>query len=366
MEGAQPTLFMADRQKADRSPQQWRQIWNAIGAMILRSVVHFGNAPVSFSGAVFDCAFGRMGKLPPDDADYEATEGSDADVPTRRDSESGLTAEQQRQLSALLQLRSARGDDWARSELLDLLRRLRRADAQKESSYRWLLTQRVNISGRDAGSGMTTAYTMFAEALENCLFMLDQRSYQFLVQASHADKDGSITHSGAVLEWTLLWDVYLKYLGGGDRWLAYEALADGLSARGRRSDMWLQLTGEQTVDALEGVSLTPDIVIANLEFKPPYGYDMQIQSFKRVLSNASPEELSMFLRFATGIGRLPANRRFPNGQKLTIRFLPDQLDRLPQAHTCFWIVDVPPYDDELDMEQKLRQAIAAPQPFTFS
>lgn len=363
-EGAQPTLFMADRQKADRSPQQWRQIWSAVGAMILRAVVHFGNAPVAFSGAVFDCAFGRMGKLPPDDADYEAEEGSD-DTSTF-DAESGLNREQWRQLRALVQHRSARGDDWARSELLDLLRRLRRADMQKERSYRWMLAQRISIVGPEAGRGMSSVYTTSKDALETFSCMLDKRSHQFLVQSSHMEKDGSIKHSGAVLEWTLLWDVYLKYLGGGDRWLAYEALANGLSAGGRRTDIWLQLTGEQTVEALEGVSLTPDIVIANLEFKPPYGYDKQIQSFKAILANASAEELSMFLRFATGIGRLPANRRFPNGQKLTIRFLPDQLDRLPQAHTCFWIVDVPPYDDELDMEQKLRQAIAAPQPFTFS
>ncbi|CAE8663035.1 unnamed protein product, partial [Polarella glacialis] len=145
-----------------------------------------------------------------------------------------------------------------------------------------------------------------------------------------------------------------------------ECLAEGMSSRGRRRDLWAPLTGEQIVEALEGVALTPEIVVANLEFKPSYGYDVQIDSFRRTVESFSPEELSMFLRFATGIGRLPASQRFPAGQKLTIRFMPDHLDRLPSAHTCFWVVDVPPYTDELDMAKKLRQAIAAPQPFALS
>merc|ERR1712217_309513 len=140
----------------------------------------------------------------------------------------------------------------------------------------------------------------------------------------------------------------------------------GLTARGRRQDFWARLTGEQVVEIFEGAALTPSTVIANLEFKPSYGYDAQIGSFQRVIESFSQDELSMFLRFATGIGKLPANRRFPTGQKLTIRFMPDNLDRLPSAHTCFWVVDLPPYEEEADMGQKLRQAIAAPQPFAMS
>jgi len=334
--GAQPTLFVGDRQKAEKSPQQWRQMWTAVGAMILRAVVHFGNAPVAFSSAVYDCAFGRIGRLPPDDGDGAvAPDGG---------------------LAGLQRLREQRGDEWARSELLDLLRRLRRADAQKEAGYRWMLAQRAPGAGAgfDPGAG---AQTLPADALDTIGAMLEPPSYQFLL---HSGQDG------AVLEWALLWDIYLKYLGGGDRWLAYEALADGLTARGRCADLWASLTGAQLAEALEGAALTPEAVVANLEFKPSYGYDPQIQSFRRVVEGFSAEELSMFLRFATGIGRLPASRRFPKGQKLQIRFMPDHLDRLPSAHTCFWVVDLPPYEDEADMAQKLRQAIAAPQPFALS
>lgn len=270
---------------------------------------------------------------------------------------------------AVGRLREARGDDWARSELLGHLRRLRRADAQKDSSYRWLLAQRLIAEGPEGDSSLTAttlSYMLSADALETISFMLEPIAYKFLVLNSHADKDGSISHSGAVMEWTLLWDIYLKYIGDGDRWTAYEALAQGLSARGRRTELWTRLTGEMAMRALEGADITPESVMENLEYKPGYGYDAQIQFFKNVLGHFSAAELSMFLRFATGIGRLPANRRFPGGQKLTIRFLPDQQDRLPTAHTCFWTMDVPPYEDELDLEQKLRQAIAAPQPFTFS
>lgn len=335
-------LFVADRQQADKSPQQWRQVWTAIGAMILRAVVHFGNAPVALSSAVFDCAFCRIGKLPPDDPQGSTPETA---------------------VSDLMQLREVRGDDWARSEVLDLLRRVRRADAQKEAGYRWMLSQQVPTTADIPGA--PAAHAIPADALDTMDAMLEQLSYQFLVRNGHM-VDGSLVHVGAVLEWALLWDIYLKYLGGGDRWLAYEALAEGLTARGHRTDLWAPLTGAQIVDTLEGASLTSDVVVANLEFKPNYGYDVQVQSFKNVIESFSTEELSMFLRFATGIGRLPANRRFPTGQKLTIRFMPDHLDRLPSAHTCFWTVEVPPYEDEADMATKLRQAVAAPQPFALS
>jgi len=353
--GAPAVLFIADRLRAELGPQQWRLMWSAVGAMVLRAVVHFGNAPASFSSAVFDCAFGRLCRLPPD-IDGSGNAGDD----------SGTNA-----VSDLAQLRVVRGDDWARSELLDLLRRLRQADAQKEAGYRWMLAQRTAIAlsevvGATEGGSAASSYKMSTDALETMAAMLEPWSYQFLVQNGRVGSDGSSMHRGAVLEWALLWDVYLKYIGGGDRWLAYEAFADGLSARGRRRDMWANLTGEQIVQALEGSALTADVVVANLEFKPSYGYDQQIQSFCQVIRTFSAKELSMFLRFSTGIGNMPASCKFPNGQKLTIRFMPDQLDRLPSAHTCFWVVDLPPYIDEDDMGVKLRQAIAAPQPFALS
>lgn len=341
--GSQPTLFIADRQEADRSPQQWRQIWAAIGAMTLRALVHVGTIPTSFSSAVVDCCFGRIGRLPPDDDDYDSMDACP---------------------DALAKLREVRGDEWARSELLDVLRRLRRADEQKEAGYRWMLSQRSAVTSGGHLDG--SLYTMPSQSLDTFEAMLEGPSFRFLRTNSRADSGAETKMSGAVLEWALLWDIYLKYLGGGDRWLAYEAFADGLTVRGRRSDLWNPMTGEQIVDALEGAMLTPDVVVQNLEFKPDYGYDKQIGHFRRVIQSFSSEELSMFLRFATGIGRLPANRGFPSGQRLKIRFMPDQLDRLPSAHTCFWIVDVPPYQHEEDMAQKLRQAIVALQPFTFS
>eukprot|EP00928_Gymnodinium_smaydae_P054168 TRINITY_DN37987_c0_g1_i1.p1 TRINITY_DN37987_c0_g1~~TRINITY_DN37987_c0_g1_i1.p1 ORF type:complete len:1562 (-),score=385.27 TRINITY_DN37987_c0_g1_i1:128-4624(-) len=349
--GVAPALFVGERQRADVGPQQWRQMWSSIGAMVLRSIVHFGNAPAFFSSFVFDCAFGRIGRLPPDD-------GEDGE-----DLAAGAGA------ARLASLREARGDEWARSELLDWLRRLRRVDAAKEAGYRWMLAQRSCASrpadgAVDAGGG--SVYVIPAGALQTIDAMLEAASYHFLMQNSSLSADGSVEHVGAVLEWTLVWDIYLKYLGSGDRWIAYEAFAAGLTARGRRRELWAALTGDQIVAALEGAALSPELVAANLEFKPSYGYDAQINLFHRVLKAFSPEELSMFLRFATGIGKLPATKHFPNGQKLTIRFLPEQLDRLPSAHTCFWVVDLPPYEDEDDLAVKLRQAIAAPQPFALS
>merc|ERR1711933_290131 len=100
-------------------------------------------------------------------------------------------------------------------------------------------------------------HVVSADTLETVSAMLEQLSYQFVVRNSHVRADGSILHEGAVLEWALLWDIYLKYLGGGDRWLAYEAFNDGLTGRGRRQGLWSTLTGEQIVMMLEGAPLTP-------------------------------------------------------------------------------------------------------------
>lgn len=212
-------------------------------------------------------------------------------------------------------------------------------------------------------------YSLSTESMETITAMLEPRSSSLLSRLSSSGEPGGSGESvlpDASLEWVLLWDVYLKFLGGGDRWLAYEALADGFTAHGRRHDMWSQMTGDQVLETLEGVALTADVILPNLEFKPNYGYETQIQFFKNVIAAFDSEELSMFLRFSTGIGRLPASRRFPAGQKLTVRFMPDQLEHLPSAHTCFWVVDVPPYEDQEDMAKKLRLAIAAPQPFALS
>merc|ERR1711972_335912 len=97
------------------------------------------------------------------------------------------------------------------------------------------------------------------DTLETMDAMLEPLSYQFLVR--QVGVGGSVVDTGGTLEWALLWDIYLKYLGSGDRWLAYEALADGLTARGRRQELWAPLTGEQITQTLEGAALTPDIVI---------------------------------------------------------------------------------------------------------
>lgn len=271
-------------------------------------------------------------------------------------------------------IREERGDDWARSELADHLRRLRQGDKHKAQGYRWLLTLRSTASDGSSSSAQDTAYSVTADDFQHFRCMLLDVCCRFIEQSSvqPAGPGGVLVHTGAVLEWALLWDVYLNYLGGGDRWLAYRAFADGLTVRGRRQDLWAPLSGEQIVTALEGATLTPDVVSANLKFEPNYGMDRYIASFRRAVQSFSAEELSMFLRFATGIGRLPASRadKIPEDKKLRIRFLADDTAeahlRLPVAHTCINVMDVPRYMRDEDMALKLRQAIAAPLPFTLS
>lgn len=235
----------------------------------------------------------------------------------------------------------------------------------KLSFWNFFLTVSNPWHSNFASESMVKVHILPMESMETITAMLEPRSSSLLDRLSSESPSGFMLPD-ASLEWVLLWDVYLKFLGGGDRWLAYEALADGFTAHGRRQDMWSTITGDQVLETLDGVALTAEVILPNLEFKPGYGYETQIQFFKNVMKDFDSEELSMFLRFSTGIGRLPASRRFPAGQKLTIRFMPDQLEHLPSAHTCFWVVDIPPYEDQKDMAKKLRLAIAAPQPFELS
>ena len=83
-------------------------------------------------------------------------------------------------------------------------------------------------------------YSLSTESMETITAMLEPRTSSLLSRLSSPGEGGSgeSVLPDASLEWVLLWDVYLKFLGGGDRWLAYEALADGFTAHGRRHDMW--------------------------------------------------------------------------------------------------------------------------------
>ena len=75
------------------------------------------------------------------------------------------------------------------------------------------------------------------------------------------------------------------------------------------------------------------------------------------MGRMSEEDKSLYLRFVWGRSRLPSelnNLRY----KHSICFYEDYGDsRLPEAHTCFFMIDLPGYSTEEIMEKRLLTAI---------
>mmetsp|Transcript_20712 Transcript_20712/g.46114 ORF Transcript_20712/g.46114 Transcript_20712/m.46114 type:complete len:899 (+) Transcript_20712:2041-4737(+) len=313
-----PPVLLVGR---NRTPD-WRNVWVTVGLLTLRCLVHFQVAPCAISSLVFDCCLGRITRLPPDHRPGGAADIGDLAV-----------------------IRSQRGDDWGRGELNDLLRRVKAMDPQRESSYRWLIAA--------AGKAMSEEDRAVVED------MLEPCCWEFYA-----------AHGPSAVHWAVLWDLYLKFIGGPERWEAYDALMQGLTASGKYKDLWEGFTGDRIVEALGGQELTADLVLANIEYQPAgRAYAQQVAYFEGALNRLSAKELAQFLRFTTGLDRINLDGALPNHQKLVVRWVPvlnqDPVEyaRLPQAHTCYFTVDMPPYRSEEEMLARLRTSIEAPQPF---
>ncbi|GMI02330.1 hypothetical protein TrVE_jg14152 [Triparma verrucosa] len=83
--------------------------------------------------------------------------------------------------------------------------------------------------------------------------------------------------------------------------------------------------------------------------------DDVIKTFWKVMEEITDEEKSMFCRFVWGRSRLPAK-----GQPWTTNFhitKRGSVDALPQAHTCFNSLELPPYGTEDLLREKLLCAV---------
>lgn len=83
--------------------------------------------------------------------------------------------------------------------------------------------------------------------------------------------------------------------------------------------------------------------------------DDVIQMFWRVIESMSDQEKGNLVRFVWGRSRLPAV-----GQQWTTNFHISKrgsIDALPQAHTCFNSLELPPYPNENAMRAKLLVAV---------
>jgi len=171
-----------------------------------------------------------------------------------------------------------------------------------------------------------------------------------------------------LLDWVILWDIYLKHVGDSVyRWDAYRSLYQGLSLFGKFAPLF-HPPGQEPVlhtglDFLRVFvfcgTLSGAAILNNIEFKPDFGYQKQQDFFRNIFGNElTSSELENFLEFAVSMRRLPVSGTFPNGQKIAVRFVAgDDDDKLPTAHTCMFAVDMPPYASQDQMLSKLRQAI---------
>lgn len=81
--------------------------------------------------------------------------------------------------------------------------------------------------------------------------------------------------------------------------------------------------------------------------------------FFKVLSKWNNENLAKFLLFLTGSSQVPINgfKAFKErGNPITISDGGDKT-RFPAAHTCFNMLDLPKYNNEKEMNNKLIRAI---------
>lgn len=115
------------------------------------------------------------------------------------------------------------------------------------------------------------------------------------------------------------------------------------------------------------ISGLPEIDLDDLRAHTEYhgGYkstDLQIQFFWTALKSFSKEEKALFLQFVTGTSKVPLDGfkalRGSDGIRLfNIQKAYGGKHLLPCAHTCFNQLDLPEYDSEDQMKEKLLIAI---------
>ncbi|CAG9334942.1 unnamed protein product [Blepharisma stoltei] len=138
---------------------------------------------------------------------------------------------------------------------------------------------------------------------------------------------------------------------------AYEAIRKGMSAVIPTD--FLNLFSWKQVETLVcgAANIDIDILKANTDYSNCSLTDQHIINLWEVLTEMSPKERTLFLKFVWGRSKLPSGRDW---RHMTItRYNPSgNVDNyMPISHTCFFTMDLPPYTTKEVMKTKLLYAI---------
>ena len=206
------------------SYSDYAEAFQAMGLMSLRCLVHCHHVPVDVSPLVWSAALGKIVKLPPD--------GSRAAA--------GMTVTVSSQISLLCEelgrIRTALGDVWAKTNLNLYLSCL---DNDRQRSYRWIMSNLREVEVENTKTfptvsvgTLTPHQAIPVEIVDEILVdMLDERPLHYLRNgtAGARQRQGvDYLLPRSTLDWTLLWDIYLRYVGDSPwRFAAYEGFAKG-------------------------------------------------------------------------------------------------------------------------------------------
>ena len=117
-------------------------------------------------------------------------------------------------------------------------------------------------------------------------------------------------------------------------------------------DWFILLGGEELIEVTQLLQL--------LHFPARWGGSPTPGHLRSVLQSASQTQLRKFIKFVTGADSLPLPPIRGGHAKITVVKVGGGLQRLPEAHTCFYQLDLPDYCSLSELRTKLlEQAVEA-------
>jgi hypothetical protein len=96
---------------------------------------------------------------------------------------------------------------------------------------------------------------------------------------------------------------------------------------------------ELETEACGQAEIDIEVLKANTVYSGCSPHDVHIKLFWTVLTSFSNDERARYLRFVWGRSRLPAGSKFSD--KMRIDSTSNDITHLPQAHTCFFSIELP-------------------------